>query len=75
MVRKLTEEQKNTLLGATWGVFQQYFNPILDADGNWIISEEEVQGVTLSKAVELGIDSWLLTLPQIEYNPINNNTL
>ena len=42
-VYKLTEEQKDALNGATYdGV--QYFNPVLDADGNWFISIEEVNG-------------------------------
>lgn len=69
-VRQLTEEQKNQLVGQVWGYFGQFFNPLLDADGNWFISEEEVQGCTLAQATTLGVDSWLLTLPQIPYNPI-----
>jgi len=44
-VYKLTEEQKDQLVGQTWdGV--QYFNPTQDADGNWFISVEEVSGCT-----------------------------
>lgn len=60
-VRKLTLEQKNQLVGQTWdGV--QYFNPTLDANGNWFISNEEVNGCTTI--------AWLSTLPEIDYNPV-----
>jgi hypothetical protein len=38
-----------------------YFNPIKDADGNWIISTQEVE--------QCSID-WVKALPLIEYNPI-----
>ena len=38
------------------------FNPVKDADGNWIISEEEVE-----QAVDY---EWVKELPQIEFNPI-----
>jgi len=69
-VRKLTTEQKDLLLGQVWGESEQLFNPIQDADSEWIISEEEVQGCTLSQAVLIGCDSWLLSLPIIEFNPI-----
>ena len=60
-VRQLTTEQKNQLVGQTYdGV--QYFNPTLDADGNWFISNEEVNGCTTI--------AWLSTLPEIDYNPV-----
>lgn len=60
-VRQLTIEQKDLLVGQTWdGV--QYFNPTLDANGNWFISNEEVNGCTTI--------AWLLTLPEIDYNPV-----
>lgn len=60
-VRQLTIEQKDQLVGQTYdGV--QYFNPTLDADGNWFISNEEVNGCTTI--------AWLSTLPEIDYNPI-----
>lgn len=60
-VRQLNLEQKNQLLGQTWdGV--QYFNPCLDANGNWFISNEEVNGCTTI--------AWLSTLPEIDYNPV-----
>lgn len=60
-VYKLTETQKDQLVGQTWdGV--QYFNPTQDADGNWFISNEEVNGCTTI--------AWLSTLPEIDYNPV-----
>lgn len=62
-VYKLTIEQKEALNGATYdGV--QYFNPILDADGNWFISIEEVNQCTNE------LFQWVKNLPLIEYNPI-----
>lgn len=60
-VVKLTEEQKDLLTGQTWdGV--TYFNPIIDANNNWFISKEEVNGCTTI--------AWLSTLPEIDYNPV-----
>ena len=68
-VYKLTEEQKDQLIGQTWdGV--QYFNPTQDADGNWFISNEEVNGCTLQQAESIPCDAWLFTLPEIDYNPV-----
>jgi hypothetical protein len=62
-VYKLTEEQKNALNGATYdGV--QYFNPVLDAENNWFISIEEVNGCTNESFL------WVKDLPLINYNPI-----
>ena len=67
-VYKLTVEQKNPLVGQTYdGV--QFFNPILDADANWIISVEEYNYLTLVRANEIGVISWWFTLPEIDYNP------
>jgi hypothetical protein len=61
IVRLLTEEQKDALIGQTYdGV--QFFNPTLDADGNWFISNEEVNGCN---SIE-----WIKNLPLIPYNPI-----
>ena len=65
-VRQLTIEQKNQLIGQTYdGV--QYFNPTLDADGNWFISNEEVNGCTHE-----GVNEWIHELQEIDYNPIIN---
>ena len=63
-VRQLTEEQKDQLIGKTYdGV--SFFNPTQDADGNWFISNEEVNG-----CVELTGIEFIQTLPEIDYNPI-----
>jgi hypothetical protein len=67
-VRKINLEQKDLLIGQTWdGV--QYFNPTLDADGNWFISNEEVNGCTHESIVE-----WIHELEEIDHNPIINET-
>ena len=61
-VRQLTLEQKNKLVGRTYdGV--QYFNPTLDADGNWFISNEEYFNCTTD-----AVAGWML--PEIDYNPV-----
>ena len=65
-VRQITTEQKDLLIGQTWdGV--QYFNPTQDADGNWFISNEEVNGCTHE-----GVNEWIHELQEIEHNPIIN---
>ena len=74
-VRELTLEQKNLLVGQVWGYENQIFNPLLDADGKWFISNEEVNGCTLLQAQLIGCDSWLLTLPEIDYNPVISEIL
>lgn len=62
-VYKLTETQKDQLIGQTWdGV--QYFNPTQDADGNWFISVEEVNGC---EKLEF---QWVKNCELIAYNPI-----
>lgn len=61
-VRQLTIEQKDLLVGQTWdGV--QYFNPTLDANGNWFISNEEYFNCTTGVMI-----GW--NLPEIDYNPV-----
>ena len=62
-VYKLTIEQKESLIGQTWDNVQ-YFNPVLDADGNWFISIEEVNGC-INELLQ-----WVKDLPLITYNPI-----
>jgi len=69
-VRELTEQQKDLLIGQVWGYQGQLFNPQLDADGKWFISNEEVNGCTLQQAESIPCDAWLLTLPEIDYNPV-----
>ena len=61
-VRQLTLEQKDQLVGQTYdGV--QFFNPTLDADGNWFISNEEFFNCTTD-------DLFGWTLPEIDHNPV-----
>ena len=68
-VRQITTEQKDLLIGQTWdGV--QYFNPTKDADGNWFISLEEVNGCTHE-----GVNEWIHELVEIDYNPIINEEI
>lgn len=69
IVKKLTIEQKDPLVGQTYDGIQ-FFNPTLDADGNWFISIEEYNYLTLVRANEIGVISWWFTLPEINYNPI-----
>lgn len=57
IVYLLTEEQKNELTGVEY-TDGCMFNPINDADGNWIISVEEVQ--------QCSID-WVKKLKKIEF--------
>ena len=64
-VYKLTAEQKDQLNGQKWNN-QAFFNPTLDADGNWFISIEEVNGCTH----ENGAFEWIHELPLIAYNPV-----
>ena len=59
IVYMLTEEQANQLKGVEYTT-DMTFNPIQDADGNWIISIEEVSTSTID---------WVKELPAIEYNP------
>ena len=68
-VKQLTEEQKNAIVGQTYdGV--QFMNPPQDADGNWYISLEVYNAITLVRANEIGVISWWFTLPEIDYNPV-----
>jgi hypothetical protein len=58
----LTIEQKDSLIGQLW---QQdcYFNPVQDANDNWIISTTEMYG-------NINPDfTWVSTLPLIEWVP------
>ena len=62
-VYKLTIKQKDALVGQTYdGV--QFFHPVLDADGNWFISQECVDQCTHED-----IHEWIHELPLIPYNP------
>jgi len=61
----LTYEEAQSLIGVQF-IPDNYFNPIMDADGNYIISIEEVN--------QCSID-WVKALPLIEYNPITEQPL
>jgi hypothetical protein len=63
IVRQLTIEQKDFLIGKKWDL-EQYFNPIQDANDNWIISNAEATGCNTIE--------WVKDLPLIEYKPIIN---
>ena len=58
----LTEKQKDELVGQLYAP-DSYFNPILDADDNWVISTEEMQFCTNIEFL------WVKALPLIDYNP------
>ena len=58
-VYQLTPEQAEQLRGVQY-VADMTFNPIEDANGNWIISNEEVSSTTIE---------WVKQLPAIEYIP------
>ena len=65
-VVKITEQQKDLLIGQTWdGV--TFFNPILDADNQWFVSIEEVNGCDKQDF------QWLKSCELIEYNPVVSN--
>ena len=56
----LTQEQAEMLIGVEF-MPDNYFNPINDADGNLIISIEEVEQCSIE---------WVKSLPLITYKPI-----
>lgn len=62
-VYKLTTEQKNLLIGQKWDS-EQYFNPVIDANGNYFVSQEEVNGCNKPEF------QWIHNLPLIPYNPV-----
>jgi hypothetical protein len=58
----LTPEQAESLIGVEF-MPNNFFNPIQDADGNWIISQEEVNQSNIK---------WVKQLSMIDFNPIIN---
>ena len=58
----LTQVQKDELTGQ-WYAPDSYFNPIEDADNNWVISQEEMQQCVNPDFM------WVKDLPLIEYKP------
>jgi hypothetical protein len=62
-VVKITQEQKDLLMGQTWDEVT-FFNPTIDADGQYFVSQEEVNGCN-----KLDFQ-WLKSCELIEHNPI-----
>jgi hypothetical protein len=58
----LTIEQKDELVGQ-WYAPDSYFNPVEDADNNWVISQEEMNQCVNPDFL------WVKELPLIEYIP------
>jgi hypothetical protein len=58
----LTIDQYNQIVGQMFDL-DSYFNPIQDADDNWIISIEEIEFCTVQEF------QWVKQLPLIEYKP------
>ena len=69
-IYKLTTEQRNSLIGQTYDGIQFFNTDAIDADGNYYISIEVYNQLTLVRANELGVINWWFTLPLIPYNPI-----
>lgn len=61
-VALLEEWQKDQLIGQEYAR-DSFYNPIQDADGNWVISMEEV-GSTIEDDF-----LWVFGLPTIDFNP------
>ena len=59
IVALLTQEQAEQLKGQLYAP-DSYFNPIQDADDNWIISTQEQEQCLIE---------WVQELPLIEYKP------
>jgi len=62
LVGLLNQEQKDSLVGQLY-TDDSYFNPIQDADDNWIISTEEIINCTNEKFM------WVKELELITYVP------
>ena len=60
IVAKLTQEQAEQLK-VIEVVKDNFFNPIQDVNGNWIISLQEVEQCSIE---------WVKTLPLIEFEPV-----
>jgi hypothetical protein len=59
----LTVEQKDTIKGQLYGP-DLFFNPVQDADGNWIISLQEMVNTSVDEF------EWVRDLPVIEFKPV-----
>lgn len=58
----LTIEQKDSITGQMY-TEDSFFNPIQDADDNWVISTEEMEYCTNPEFI------WVKELPLIDYKP------
>lgn len=58
----LTLEQYYQIVGMPYDE-DSYFNPVQDADDNWIISTEEIENCVILEFL------WVKNLPLIEYKP------
>ena len=58
----LTLDQYDQVVGQMYDE-DSYFNPVQDADDNWVISTEEMQFCTNIEFL------WVKDLPLIDYNP------
>jgi hypothetical protein len=65
-VVKITEQQKDLLIGQTWDGLT-FFNPIQDAENQWFVSIEEMNGCDKPEF------QWLKSCELIEYNPVISN--
>tara|TARA_Y100001970_G_C13798806_1_gene633970 strand:- start:7 stop:210 length:204 start_codon:yes stop_codon:yes gene_type:complete len=61
-VAKLTEEQKDSLIGKEY-IKDCYFNPIQDNNDNWIISIQEQEHCNIDNFL------WVKDLTLINYEP------
>jgi len=62
MIAILTIAEKDSILGVKYDGIQ-YFNPVQDADDNWVISEEEINNCT-------NVDyQWVKSLTLSVFNP------
>lgn len=62
-VFKITEQQKDLLIGQTWD-WVTFFNPTIDAAGNYFVSQEEVNGCNKPEF------QWLKSCELIPHNPV-----
>ena len=65
IVAKLTQQQADELRGKEY-TKDSVFNPIQDANDNWVISLEEVEQCDIK---------WVKELPLIEYEPKQTDNL
>ena len=68
IVGLLTIKEKDLLVGQQYAP-DSYFNPIQDANDNWVISQEEINQNVNEEF------SWLSSLELIEYQPKENKFL